>query len=92
MFEDIHEIAENSAYLKAVEDRDVCLEMYETLPPYDECKHIEQQLLNQNKLTFDAIFNEPTGYYFMKCYLISDYCADKVRNTIQHKLIICFIV
>ena len=77
MFEDIHEIAENSAYLKAVEDRDVSLEMYETLPPYDECKHIEANLQAQGKLNFDSIFNEATGYYMIKCFLIADYCVDK---------------
>ena len=77
MFEDIHEIAENSAYLKAVEDRDVSLEMLEQLPAYDECAHIESRLQADGKLTFDVIFAEATGFYQMKCFLISDYSVDK---------------
>ena len=68
MFEDIHEIAENSAYLKAVEQKDVSLEMLEQLPPYSECGHIEEKLRLENKLTFDNIFNEATGFYMIKCF------------------------
>jgi len=89
MFEDIHEIAENSAYLKAVEDRDVCLEMYESLPAYEDCQHIEASLAQQNKLTFDAIFHEATGFYMMKCFLIADYCVDKaifIKDVAAYKL------
>jgi hypothetical protein len=44
MFEDIHEIAENSAYLKAVEEKDVSLEMLEQLPPYEDLKELENKL------------------------------------------------
>ena len=68
MFEDIHEIAENSAYLKAVEQKDVSLEMLEQLPPYGECRDIEEKLRADNKLTFESIFNEATGFYMIKCF------------------------
>ena len=44
MFEDIHEIAENSAYLKAVEEKDISLEMYEQLPPFEELGELESKL------------------------------------------------
>ena len=67
MFEDIHEIAENSAYLKAVEQKDVSLEMLEQLPPYSDCRDIEERLRVEHKLTFEAIFNEATGFYMIKC-------------------------
>jgi len=77
MFEDIQEIAENSAYLKAVEDKDVSLEMLQKIPPYEECKEIEAKLKEEGKLEFEAIFHEPTGYYLVKCFLISDYAVDK---------------
>jgi len=77
MFEDIHEIAENSAYLKAVEEKDVSLEMLEQLPPYDDLRGLEEKLRFEGKLTFDSIFNEPTGYYMIKCFLVADYAVDK---------------
>lgn len=77
MFEDIHEIAENSAYLKAVEEKDVSLEMLKQLPPYEELKDLEDKLRAEGKLSFDTIFNEPTGYYSMKCFLVADYAVDK---------------
>lgn len=79
MFEDIHEIAENSAYLKAVEEKDVSLEMLDQLPPYEsaECKEIEDRLKAENKLDFNTIFHEPTGFYFIKCFLMADYAGDK---------------
>lgn len=77
MFEDIHEIAENSAYLKAVGERDVSLEMLDQLPPYEELKSIEDQLRTDGCLNFKQIFNEPTGYYCIKCFLVADYAVDK---------------
>lgn len=77
MFEDIHEIAENSAYLKAVEEKDVSLEMLEQLPPYEELKEVENKLRVEGALTFDRIFHQPTGYYMMKCFLVADYAVDK---------------
>lgn len=77
MFEDIHEIAENSAYLKAVEEKDVSLEMLEQLPPYEELGELESKLRSEGALTFDRIFSQPTGYYMMKCFLVADYAVDK---------------
>lgn len=77
MFEDIHEIAENSAYLKAVEEKDVSLEMYEQLPPYEELTELEAKLKREGNLTFDRIFHEPVGYYMIKCFLVADYAVDK---------------
>lgn len=90
MFEDIHEIAENSAYLKAVEERDVCLDMYEQLPSYTDpsVKEMEDKLRLSNKLTFEGIFNEAIGYYFVKCFLLSDYAVDKacfIRDVNDYK-------
>ena len=77
MFEDIHEIAENSAYLRAVEEKDVSLEMYEQLPPYEQCRDIEDKLRADNRLSFECIFNEPTGFYCIKTFLVADYAVDK---------------
>jgi len=77
MFEEIHEIAETSAYLKAVEEKDVSLEMLKQLPPYEELKELEEKLRVDNKINFDTIFREPTGYYMIKCFLIADYAVDK---------------
>lgn len=77
MFEDIHEIAQNAEYLKAVEENVVCLDMLENIPPYEECGHIEERLQSEGALTFDRIFYQPTGYYFIKCFLVSNYAVDK---------------
>lgn len=44
----------------------VSLEMLEQLPPYEELRGLEDKLRAENKLTFDCIFNEPTGYYMIK--------------------------
>lgn len=77
MFEDIHEIAENSALLKAVGDKEVSLQMLEELPPYEELTELEAKLQTDGALTFQRIFSEPTGFYMMKCFLIADYAVDK---------------
>lgn len=77
MFEDIHEIAENSAYLKAVEEKDVCTEIWDTLPPFEDLKDLEEKLKAEGRINFNTIFGEPTGYYFIKCFLIADYAVDK---------------
>lgn len=77
MFEDIHEIAENSAYLQAVEERAVSLEMLEQLPEYDQLLDLEAKLEREGSLTFDRIFSQPTGFYMIKCFLSADYAMDK---------------
>lgn len=77
MFEDIHEIAENSAYLKAIEEKDVSLEMLEQLPPYEETRELEEKLKAEGRLDFNHIFHEHTGFYFIKQFLTSDFAGDK---------------
>lgn len=77
IIEDIHEIAENSAYLKAIEEREISTEMWDTLPPYEACADLERQLERDGKLNFDDIFTEPQGFYMIKSFLISDYAGDK---------------
>jgi len=77
MFEDMQELAENSAYLKAVEEKDVCLDMFNQLPPYSELKDVELKLKEEGKITFHNIFHEPTGFYLIKCFLTSDYGVDR---------------
>ena len=77
MFEDIHEIAENSAYLKAVEERDVSLEMLHQLPPYADCGELERRLELDGLLSFDALFQSATGYYIFSTFLTSDYAVEK---------------
>ena len=77
VFQDIHEIAENTAYLKAVEEKAVCLDMLRQLPAYEELKDYEERLRQEGKLSFPVIFEEPTGYYMIKCFLVADYAVDK---------------
>eukprot|EP00475_Leptophrys_vorax_P027336 TRINITY_DN38991_c0_g1_i1.p1 TRINITY_DN38991_c0_g1~~TRINITY_DN38991_c0_g1_i1.p1 ORF type:complete len:644 (-),score=188.23 TRINITY_DN38991_c0_g1_i1:94-1989(-) len=79
MYDEIIEQAENRAYIQAVR-RDTLgpnLDVLNTLPKYEELKELEEELRQQGKLRFDAIFEEPTGFYLLKCFLIADYSVDK---------------
>jgi len=77
MFEDIRDFADNSAYLKAVEEKDVSLVMLEELPEYKACLPLEAKLKAEGKLSFNVIFHEPSGFYFLKNFLISEYSGEK---------------
>lgn len=77
VMEDMQEMAENSAYLSAVERKDVSMDMYHQLPPYEELGELESQLVEENAITFDKIFHEPCGYYNIKNFLIADYSVDR---------------
>lgn len=76
MFEDIHEIAENSAYLKAVEEKDVSLEMLKQLPPYEELKELEDKLRSEGKLSFGTHHYIIVMSTIMGASLIYDYDDD----------------
>jgi hypothetical protein len=70
-----------------VEEKDVSLEMLENLPAYEELKELEEGLRSQKLLTFQNIFQEPTGYYMIKCFLIADYAGACTRSlTTTHPL------
>jgi serine/threonine protein kinase len=77
MFEDIHEIAENSAYLRAVEDQGSSLDMLNSLPQYEELQHLEMRLLAENHINFEDIFHEPCGYYNIRNFLLADGSSDR---------------
>ena len=78
MFEDIHEIAENSAYLKAVEEKDVSLEMLEQLPPYSECAELERRLAADGLPVVRVHLPlAPPATTMFSCFLIADYAVDK---------------
>ena len=77
MFADIDESAENVEYLKAVEEREVCLDIIANPPQQEELEIVEARLLKQNQLSFDHVFNQDMGYYLIKCFLTADYAADK---------------
>ncbi len=75
--EDIQELNENSAYLKVVEEKGVCLDILNLLPEYENLDYLEKALISQGNITFDRIFQEPCGYYNIKNFLIADYSVDK---------------
>jgi hypothetical protein len=75
--EEVQRKLEDEQYLRAVEETRVPLEMLAHLPPFEDLAEMEERLRQENRLTFDAIFDEPTGYYSMKCFLTSDYAVDK---------------
>jgi len=77
MFEDIHEIAENSAYLRAVEDQGSSLDMLNSLPQYEDLQHLEMRLLSENHINFEDIFHEPCGYYNIRNFLLADGSSDR---------------
>lgn len=79
MYDEILEIAENRAYLNNAK-KDTFgpnMEILQTMPSYEELADLENELKSNNLITFDKIFNEPTGYYLMKCFLIADFSVDK---------------
>ncbi|MES1916482.1 MAG: hypothetical protein MHM6MM_008291, partial [Cercozoa sp. M6MM] len=78
MYEDLLEIAENRAYLTAVkqEQNGPNLELLKRLQAYAELKDFEEQLREQHRLTFHAVFHEPIGYYLLKNFLQADYAVD----------------
>jgi hypothetical protein len=47
--------------------------MLEQLPPYDELRGLEEKLRFENKLSFDAIFNEPTGESSHHCAAVTHF-------------------
>ena len=55
------------------------LEMLKQMPPYEELKDLEEKLKSEGRITFDVVFSEPTGFYLLKCFLLSDYAVDKVN-------------
>ncbi len=62
------------------------LEMLEQLPAYEDLKELEDGLRAQKQLTFQNIFQEPTGYYMIKCFLIADY-AGMIVIQLLHTLV-----
>jgi len=82
MYDEIIEIAENRAYLHAVQDGNGLgpnLDLIKSMPVFESTEIQEfLQTLNENdELHFEAVFKEPVGYYHIKLFLISDYSVDK---------------
>jgi len=83
MYDEIIEIAENRAYLHAVQDGNrqggPNLELLKRIPAFDSpvIQEFLEALDKNNQLNFDAVFKEPVGYYHIKLFLISDYSVDK---------------
>jgi len=81
MYDEIIEIAENRAYLHAVQDNNQGpnLELLKTMPDFESTKIQEflHKLHENDELNFDAVFKEPIGYYHIKLFLLSDYSVDK---------------
>jgi len=83
MYDEIVEIAENRAYLHAVQDGNgqggPNLDLLKRIPAFDSL--IIQEFLRildkSNMLTFDAVFKEPIGYYHIKLFLMSDFSVDR---------------
>ena len=76
--DDIKEIAENSAYLRAVEEKGACLDILNSVPPYTELHELEAKLVESGAITFDNVFHEPCGYYNLRNFMISDYAVERI--------------
>jgi len=82
MDDEFIKIAEDRADLHAVEEgngQGPNIELLENIPIFEstaiqEFLHV---LVKENKLTFNAVFKEPVGYYHIKLFLIADYSVDK---------------
>lgn len=77
LLDDLSERTANEEYKKLVQQRQVSLEMLNSLPPYEQCAELEKKLERDGELTFERIFNSPTGLYMIKCFLKADYAVDK---------------
>lgn len=79
MYDELIGSAENRAYLNAVkrEAMGPNLEILQEMPRYEDLGELEDNLRKSGKLRFDPIFEEPTGFYLLKCFLIADYSVDK---------------
>eukprot|EP00471_Norrisiella_sphaerica_P006928 CAMPEP_0184490980 /NCGR_PEP_ID=MMETSP0113_2-20130426/19342_1 /TAXON_ID=91329 /ORGANISM="Norrisiella sphaerica, Strain BC52" /LENGTH=613 /DNA_ID=CAMNT_0026875139 /DNA_START=122 /DNA_END=1963 /DNA_ORIENTATION=+ len=77
MFEDLKEIAQNSAYMDAIKKPQISTEMWDQAPPYEECKEFEAHLEAKKLLNFKTVFHKDTGFYMIKCFLIANYAVDK---------------
>ncbi|GAB5358720.1 hypothetical protein AAMO2058_000482900 [Amorphochlora amoebiformis] len=77
MFEDLKEIAQNSAYMDAIKKPQVFTEMWDKSPDFKMCLGLEEKLREEGKLTFHTVFHKATGFYMIKCFLIANYAVDK---------------
>mmetsp|Transcript_31828 Transcript_31828/g.51540 ORF Transcript_31828/g.51540 Transcript_31828/m.51540 type:complete len:344 (-) Transcript_31828:1287-2318(-) len=77
MFEDLKEIAENSAFMEAVKKPQVSDEMWKRVPKFENCMDLEKFLREQKQLNFETVFNKSTGFYMLKCFLIANQAVDK---------------
>lgn len=77
----VQEIIENCNYLNALnEDKWASTEVLTHLLPYDDPKvrALEDRLRQRDSLTFDCIFAEPTGFYFLSRFLSDTHDVDKL--------------
>mmetsp|Transcript_10435 Transcript_10435/g.15570 ORF Transcript_10435/g.15570 Transcript_10435/m.15570 type:complete len:614 (+) Transcript_10435:182-2023(+) len=77
MFEDLKEIAQNSAYMDAIKKPQISTEMWNRAPEYKTCIGLEARLKEEKKLDFHTVFHKATGFYMIKCFLIANYAVDK---------------
>lgn len=77
MFEDLKEIAQNSAYMDAIKKPQIMTEMWNKAPKYEDLKELEAKLTEQKHLDFNTVFHKPTGFYMIKCFLIANYAVDQ---------------
>jgi len=83
MYDEIIEIAENRAYLHAVQDGNghggPNLDLLKRIPEFDSLviREFLRMLEKNDMLNFDAVFKEPIGYYHIKLFLISELSVDK---------------
>ncbi|GAB5357632.1 hypothetical protein AAMO2058_000390500 [Amorphochlora amoebiformis] len=77
MFEDLKEIAQNSAYIDAIKKPQVETLMWEHAPKYESCKILEKNLEEKGRLSFNTVFHKSTGFYMLQCFLIANYAVDK---------------
>ncbi|ETO33110.1 hypothetical protein RFI_03999 [Reticulomyxa filosa] len=57
------------------------LAVVKELQKYGDTEELEKLLQAQNTLTFSAVFDEPIGFYLIKCFLETENSIDKVKYT-----------
>eukprot|EP01084_Bolivina_argentea_P255072 428931_1 len=83
MFEDLIEIAMDQQFIQAIGNgtatNNKLLPIWRELlsKAEDEMEELESKLCDEHKLTFDVLFNEILGHYFIAQYLKSQHSIDK---------------
>lgn len=53
------------------------IDIFKSVPKYEELRDLEQKLKYKSKLNFNTVFHEPVGNYLIRTYLVTEHSLDK---------------